>query len=205
MIALVDYDAGNLHSVQKALVHVGAQVRVTRDPSEITAAEALVLPGVGAFAHCMGNLKRFGLVDAVAGFIREGKPFLGICVGMQLLMSQGEEFGIHPGLGILCGTVSRFPEMGLKVPHIGWNQLDKKQDCRALQGVEDKAFVYFVHSYCVQPEDSSIAATTTDYGVEFVSALNWQNIFATQFHPEKSQKVGLTILRNFVEQVERCR
>lgn len=197
MIAVVDYGRGNLRSVQKALEHVGAEVVVTRDPKRIETADKLVLPGVGAFADCMGNLERFGFVEPILAFISSGRPFLGICLGLQLLFSQSEEFGIHDGLDVVPGRVVRLPQ-GLKVPHMGWNTVEIwREDCPLLKGVPDGSHFYFVHSYYVVPYDLSVVATSTKYGVEFTSMIWKDNIFATQFHPEKSQKLGLTVLENF--------
>ncbi len=197
-IAIIDYGMGNLRSVQKGLERVGFAAEVTRDPDRITAAVGVVLPGVGAFGACMDNLRGYGLVETVRHVIRRGTPFLGICLGMQLLFDESEEFGPVPGLGIFPGRVVRFPESAtLKVPHMGWNQIRKYQDVPHLQGIENGAFVYFVHSYYVVPADPSLTATSTEYGFEFASAVARDNVFATQYHPEKSQRVGLKILANF--------
>ncbi len=197
MIAVVDYERGNLRSVQKALEHVGAQAVVTRDPERIKAADKLVLPGVGAFADCMNNLQRFQLVEPILEFMVSGRPFLGICLGLQLLFSQSEEFGTHEGLNLISGRVIRFPR-GLKVPHMGWNTVKIWQgDCPLLKGVPEGSYFYFVHSYYVIPYDFSVVATSTEYGVEYTSMIWKDSIFATQFHPEKSQKLGLKILENF--------
>jgi len=189
---------GNLRSVQKGLERVGFAAEVTRDREHIEAAAGVVLPGVGAFGACMDNLRAYGLVDTVRHVIRRGTPFLGICLGMQLLFDESEEFGPVPGLGIFPGRVVRFAESPeFKVPHMGWNQIRKRQDPPHLRGIEDGTFVYFVHSYYVVPKDPSLTATTTEYGAEFVSAIAKDNVFATQYHPEKSQAVGLKILANF--------
>ncbi len=194
---MVDYERGNLRSVQKALEHVGAQAVVTRDPERIKAADKLVLPGVGAFADCMNNLQRFQLVEPILEFMVSGRPFLGICLGLQLLFSQSEEFGTHEGLNLISGRVIRFPR-GLKVPHMGWNTVKIWQgDCPLLKGVPEGSYFYFVHSYYVIPYDFSVVATSTEYGVEYTSMIWKDSIFATQFHPEKSQKLGLKILENF--------
>jgi glutamine amidotransferase len=198
IIAIIDYGMGNLRSVQKGLERVGFAAEVTRDPERITAAVGVVLPGVGAFGACMDNLCGYGLVETVRHVISRGTPFLGICLGMQLLFEESEEFGPVPGLGIFSGRVVRFPENEtLKVPHMGWNQIRKHQDAPHLRGIDDGAFVYFVHSYYVVPADPSLTATSTEYGFEFASAVARDNVFATQYHPEKSQKVGLKILENF--------
>jgi glutamine amidotransferase len=203
-IAIIDYGMGNLRSVQKGLERVGYLAEVTRDPERIEAANGVVLPGVGAFGACMDNLRTYGLIDTVRRVITRGTPFLGICLGMQLLFEESEEFGPVPGLGIFPGRVVRFPEtLGLKVPHMGWNQIRKQGEPRHLRGINDGVFVYFVHSYYVAPADASLMATTTEYGVEFTSAIARDNVFATQYHPEKSQTVGLKILENFGGIVER--
>jgi glutamine amidotransferase len=197
-IAIIDYGMGNLRSVQKGLERVGFAAEVTREPERIAAAAGVVLPGVGAFGACMENLRTFGLVDTVHQVVRRGVPFLGICLGMQLLFEESEEFGPVPGLGILPGRVVRFPERAqLKVPHMGWNRIRKHRDAPHLRGIEEGAFVYFVHSYYVAPTDPGLTATSTEYGVEFTSAIVRDNVFATQYHPEKSQAVGLKILENF--------
>ena len=203
MIAIIDYGMGNLRSVQKGIERVGFAAEVTRDRARIESAAGVVLPGVGAFGACMDNLRAFGLTDTVRNVITNGTPFLGICLGMQLLFEESEEFGSVPGLGIFPGRVVRFPDQpDLKVPHMGWNQITKRQDPPHLRGIDDGAFVYFVHSYYVRPADPSLTATSTDYGVEFTSAIARDNVFATQYHPEKSQAVGLKILENFGRIVE---
>jgi len=203
MIAVVDYGVGNLRSVSKALERVGADVRVTSVPEEIDKADAVVLPGVGAFAHCMDNLRGAGLEACVRAAAASDKPFLGVCVGMQILFEESDEFGRVEGLGILRGRVRRFEpkDSAIKVPHMGWNQLHVKKRAPHLEGIDDGTRVYFVHSYYVETPDASIVATTTDYDVEFVSSAWRGNIFATQFHPEKSQATGLRILENFVRLV----
>lgn len=198
MIAVVDYGMGNLRSVQKGLERVGAEARISRDVDEILSADGVVLPGVGAFGACMENLVSYGLVDCVRAVIDRGTPFLGICVGMQLLFEESEEFGPVPGLGILPGRVVRFAERSdLIVPHMGWNQLRMRTPAPHLDGIDDESFVYFVHSFYVDTPDASIVAASTEYDVEFAAAVIRDNIFATQFHPEKSQAVGLRILENF--------
>jgi glutamine amidotransferase len=198
MITIIDYGMGNLRSVQKGLEHVGYAAEVTRDPARIEAANGVVLPGVGAFGACMDNLRAYGLIDTVRHVLARGTPFLGICLGMQLLFDESEEFGRIPGLGIFPGRVVRFPEIpALKVPHMGWNQIRKQSEPPHLRGIDDGAFVYFVHSYYVVPADPSLTATTTEYGIEFTSAIASDNVFAAQYHPEKSQTVGLKILENF--------
>lgn len=201
MIAIVDYDMGNLKSVQKAFEAVGHRAAVTRDPKAIADASHVVLPGVGAFGDCMRNLERYGLVEPVTKAIAAGKPFLGICLGFQLLFSESEEFGTHRGLGVIPGKVVRFQSNGspahLKVPHMGWNAIAIGKRPPVLEGVPDGAFMYFVHSYYVVPDDRAVACTMTDYGTPFVSSIARDNIFACQFHPEKSQAEGLKIIRNF--------
>jgi glutamine amidotransferase len=203
MIAIIDYGMGNLRSVQKGFEKVGFEAIVTADPRVVLEAEKIVLPGVGAFRDCMRNLEEAGFVEPILRVIREGRPFLGICLGLQLLFTESEEFGRHKGLGIIPGRVLRFPEgmregeEELKVPHMGWNQLSFKQRPAAFAGLQEGTNVYFVHSYYVKPEDDGVIATTTTYGIEFCSSIWKDNILATQFHPEKSQEKGLTILRQF--------
>ncbi len=196
MIAVVDYGRGNLRSVQKAFEHLGYEAVVTRDPEVILRADKAVLPGVGAFGDCMENLRRFGLVEVVKEFIASGKPFLGICLGLQLLFSESEEFGPVEGLGVVKGRVVRFPR-GLKIPHMGWNQVEVVSGSGLFEGIKSGDYFYFVHSFYVVPEDESVVATYTDYGVRFASSICVDNIFATQFHPEKSQRLGLRVLDNF--------
>ncbi len=198
MIAIIDYDMGNLRSVSKGFERVGAEALVTRDGRAITDASHVVLPGVGAFKDCMRNLEEYGLVGPIMRSIEKGKPFLGICLGLQLLFEESEEFGLHKGLGVIKGRVVRFPGTpGLKVPHMGWNEAEKRKDSPLLEGIEDNAFFYFVHSYYASPDDRSVDLTTTGYGVEFTSAIEKDNVMACQFHPEKSQKAGLRVLKNF--------
>ena len=202
MIALLDYGSGNLRSVHKALLKVGADVRIAQRPDEIGDARAMVLPGVGAFDDCINALRRQELLEAAREFIKSGRPFLGICVGYQALFEKSEEFNsCAAGLGFFKGSVVRFPVInGLKIPQIGWNQLDiVKPDCPLFRGVDSGSYVYFVHSFYPQPLDASIVATRTDYGTTFASAVWRDNVYATQFHPEKSQKVGLQLLKNFAE------
>jgi imidazole glycerol-phosphate synthase subunit HisH len=202
MIALIDYGAGNLRSVYKALKYVGTDVRIATRPSEITDAKALVLPGVGAFDDCINALQKQELLSASLEFIKTGRPFLGICVGYQALFEASDEFNsCAAGLSLFGGRVVRFKEAdGLKVPQIGWNQLEvRRPECPIFQGIESGAYVYFVHSFYPEPRDSSIVATETTYGQKFPSAVWKDNIYATQFHPEKSQKVGLQLLKNFAE------
>jgi glutamine amidotransferase len=202
VIALIDYGSGNLRSVHKALLKVGAPVRIARHPEEMADAQAVVLPGVGAFDDCIQALQRQALLEALRRFIGSGRPFLGICVGYQALFEKSEEFNsCAAGLGIFPGKVVRFAaERGLKIPQIGWNQLDiVKPACPLFRGIATGSYVYFVHSFFPKPADTAIIATQTTYGETFASSVWRDNVFATQFHPEKSQKVGLQLLRNFVE------
>jgi glutamine amidotransferase len=205
MIALIDYGAGNLRSVHKALKFVGADVRIVTRPEEIGDARALVLPGVGAFDDCINALRKQELLNASLNFIKTGRPFLGICVGYQALFEASDEFNsCAAGLCLFGGRVVRFKEeSGLKVPQIGWNQLHIKQPgCPIFRGIDEGAYVYFVHSFYPQAKDPSIVATETTYGQTFPSAIWKDNIYATQFHPEKSQRVGLQLLGNFVSLAE---
>ena len=202
MIALLDYGSGNLRSVQKALAKVGANVCIVQRPGEMDQAQAAVLPGVGAFDDCMHALERQGLFEASRKFIQSGRPFLGICVGYQALFEKSEEFNSRTaGLGIFQGSVVRFAKNnGLKIPQIGWNQLELAQPkCPLFRGVPTGSYVYFVHSFFPKPSDDSIISSRTNYGETFASSIWRDNVFATQFHPEKSQDVGLQLLRNFVE------
>ena len=193
---------GNLRSVQKGFEAVGAKAIVTSDSKKILSARSVVLPGVGAFKACMDNLEKFDLIDTVKQSVQSGKPFLGICLGLQLLFSQAEEFGSVSGLGILKGKVVGFkdaPNSGdpLKIPHMGWNNVEVKPSHPLFDSVPNQSYFYFVHSYYVVPEDTATVATTTNYGIEFVSGIHHENIHAFQFHPEKSQQLGLTVLKNF--------
>jgi glutamine amidotransferase len=198
MIAIIDYGMGNLRSVQKGLERVGFDAVVTRDLAQIESARGVVLPGVGAFSACMENLGKFGLVEVIRQTVRKQKPFLGICLGFQLLFSESEEFGTEKGLDLFPGRVVGFrAREDLKVPHMGWNRIDKRGESRFLDGISSGDYVYFVHSFYVAPDDSSIIATTTDYGAPFVSSIATDRLFACQFHPEKSQELGLRILANF--------
>jgi len=198
MIAIVDYGMGNLRSVQKALEKVGADARVTQKTEDIRGADKIVLPGVGAMRPAMEKLDALGLIPAVKQAIGAGKPFLGICLGLQLLFEKSNEGGDVNGLGILKGKVERFSSAKQKVPHMGWNQLKlKKPVNRLFKDIAPLSYVYFCHSYFVNPKDAESAAATTDYGAEFVSAIAVDNIYGVQFHPEKSQAVGLKILGNF--------
>jgi glutamine amidotransferase len=201
VIALLDYGSGNLRSVEKALLKVGADVFVTTSPKGLKDARAAVLPGVGAFDDCISAMQKQELLESVKHFIASGRPFLGICVGYQALFERSEEFNsCAKGLRLFEGSVVRFPEKpGLKVPQIGWNQLEiAKRECPLYKGVNDGSYVYFVHSFFPRPADESIVATRTTYGETFASSIWKDNIYATQFHPEKSQTVGLKLLENFV-------
>ena len=197
MIAIIDYGMGNLRSVEKGFLKTGVDVRVTNRPEDVDNADGVVLPGVGAFKDCMRELANLGLIDAVAGAIKKGKPYLGICLGLQVLFSESEEFGKCRGLDIFRGKVVRFENSDLKIPQMGWNQLNIKNTNPLFNGIPDKSYFYFVHSFYVAPGDNSIIATTTDYGIEFTSSVRKDNIFAVQFHPEKSQTLGLRLLKNF--------
>ena len=200
MIAIIDYGMGNLRSVQKGFEKVGHQAVVTSDPARVAAAEKVVLPGVGAFEDAIAELRRLGLVKPVLDAIDSGKPFLGICLGLQLLFDVGYENGRHAGLGVLRGEVVRFQlPKGYTVPHMGWNQLAIRRPAPVLRGLDEGTYAYFVHSYYVVPADRNVIATETDYGGPFCSMIWRDNVFATQFHPEKSQSDGLKILRNFAE------
>lgn len=200
MIALIDYGMGNLGSVEKALVKVGCEVQVTSDSGVIREAAGIVLPGVGAFDDCMTNLRDYGVIPALEEAVAADKPFLGICLGLQVLFASSEE-GKLPGLGLLPGQVVRFRH-NLKIPQIGWNQIYARQDCPLLAGVPDGAWTYFVHSYYVEPAEESLTATVTNYGYDFTSAVRRGNLFASQWHPEKSAAVGLQVLANFRDLVQ---
>ncbi len=202
-IVVIDYGLGNLRSVTKALESVGARVELTSDPRKITSAAGAVLPGVGAFSAGMRNLQSLGLLPAIRERIAEGRPLLGICLGLQLLFSLSEEHGLHEGLGVIPGKVVRF-RGELKIPHMGWNTISPVRHAPAailFEGIPDDSFFYFVHSYYVVPQDPSVVAATTEYGTEFASAVTRDNLFAVQFHPEKSGELGLKILENFVHHV----
>lgn len=200
MLAIIDYGAGNLRSVQKACEYVGAKTVITSNPADIAGADHVILPGVGAFGDCMNSLQKSGLTNVICQTIEKNIPFLGICLGMQLLFESSEESPGVKGLGILPGKIVKIPHQdGLKIPHMGWNSLSFQKPCPLFQGLSDHPFVYFVHSYYMQPEDSSIIAAETEYGCRLPIALSRGNLFATQFHPEKSGDVGLKILQNFIQ------
>jgi len=200
-LLIVDYGVGNLRSVQKAFEAVGATARISGRPADIAAAGAVVLPGVGAFGDAIGNLRRRGLETPLLEAARSGKPFFGICVGMQLLFEQSDEMGTHAGLGLLPGDVTRFRE-GLTVPHMGWNQIEPVGEHPLLRRIAPGSFAYFAHSYFCRPADERHIIARTEYGGPFASVVARDNIFGIQFHPEKSQRVGLQILQNFAELVK---
>jgi len=212
IISIVDYGMGNLRSVQKAFEKTGYEARIIRTPQEVRDARALVLPGVGAFRDCLKNLDALKLIPPLVKSIQAGKPFLGLCLGLQILFSESEEFGITPGLDIIKGRVIRFPDRmveqqgpsggnpaRLKIPHMGWNTISIKRRPPCLEGIPDESYFYFVHSYYVVPQDRDVVAATTRYGVEFTSSIWKDNIVAFQFHPEKSQLLGLQVLRRFAD------
>ncbi len=198
MIAVIDYDAGNLKSVEKALLSLGEEVLVTRDRQELLHADKVILPGVGHFGDAMEKLRSFGLVDVVKEIAQSGKPFLGICLGLQLLFERSEEAPGVEGLGILKGEILRIPDdRGLKVPHIGWNSLKLQNQGRLFRGLEEEPYVYFVHSYYLKAAEPQIVKAVTEYGVRIDASVEQGNVFACQFHPEKSSRTGLAILNNF--------
>jgi glutamine amidotransferase len=196
MITIIDYAINNLRSVEKAFLSMGIPVKVSDDPDRIRAAKKLVLPGVGAFADAMNNLKAKKLQDVIVEKVQSGTPLLGLCLGLQLLFSESEEFGRNLGFNLIPGKVKRLPA-GLKVPHIGWNQLHFKRPDPLLEGISEGDFVYFVHSYYAEPAEPDDILATTDYGLEFPAIARKGSVWATQFHPEKSQTIGLRILKNF--------
>ncbi len=228
MIAIVDYGMGNIRSVEKGFLKVGADVKVTSDPKVIADAKGIVLPGVGAFKDCMKNLDNLNLLDSIVKEIQKGKPYLGMCLGLQLLFTESEEFGVCKGLDVFKGKVVKFKfqktedrtqtvnskqsaencslftahcslSSDLKIPHMGWNTVKLSKKPPIFDGISDNSYFYFVHSFYVVPEDKGIIAGTTEYGIEFVSMVWKDNVFATQFHPEKSQELGLKILNGFKE------
>jgi len=200
MIAIVDYGMGNIHSVQKALQLFGAQTLVTNSPQDILACQKVVLPGVGAFADAMQELEKQNLIPALIKHIKNKKTFLGICLGMQLLLEASQESKGVRGLSIIKGKVVKFKEKNLKVPHMGWNQLDKiSQECPLLKDILKNPYVYFCHSYYPDPKEKNVIASTTNYGTDFPSVIWKENIYGVQFHPEKSQSIGLKIIENFVK------
>ena len=200
MIAMIDYDAGNIKSVEKALQKLGADVVITKDPQEILNADKVILPGVGSFGDAMNNLKKYGLDEVIHQVVEKGTPFLGICLGLQLLFERSDESPEAVGLGILKGEILRIPDAeGLKIPHMGWNSLHLQNNGRLFNGLKENDYVYFVHSYYLKAEDESIVKATTNYSVNIHASVEKDNVFACQFHPEKSSDVGLQILKNFVE------
>jgi glutamine amidotransferase len=202
-IVIIDYGMGNLRNVQKGFEQIGFETKVTRNKKEIERASAIVLPGVGAFRDCMENLERFGLIEPLLRSVEKGKPYLGICLGLQILFSESEEFGSQKGLNLIKGKVVKFrPDPEHKVPHMGWNTIEKERENPFLQGIESGDFFYFVHSYYVVPEEVKWIATFTTYGKPFVSSIWKERLFATQFHPEKSQEKGLRILENFARSIQ---
>lgn len=200
MIAIIDYDAGNIKSVEKAVISLGEQAVITRDKEQILAADKVILPGVGAFGDAMDKIRSYGLEDVINEVVAKGTPFLGICLGLQLLFDSSEESEGVKGLGILKGKIVKIPDTeGLKVPQIGWNSLKFPNKGRLFEGIKEDSYVYFVHSYYLQAEDPSIVVATTDYAVNIHASVEKGNVFACQFHPEKSSDVGLKIIKNFIE------
>lgn len=199
MTAIIDYDAGNIKSVEKALQALGEEAVITRDRNVLLHADRVILPGVGAFGDAMGKLHLYGLIEIIHEIVNRGSPFLGICLGLQLLFEKSEESENVAGLGLLQGEIIRIPESnGLKIPHIGWNSLNFPHEGRLFKGIEEEAYVYFVHSYYLKAADEGIVKATTEYGVTIHASVEKDNLFACQFHPEKSSEVGLQILRNFI-------
>lgn len=200
MIAIIDYDAGNIRSVEKALQFLGQEVKITRDREEILGADKVVLPGVGSFGDAMGKLHQYGLVEVIRQVAEKKTPFLGICLGLQLLFERSDESPGVEGLGILKGEILRIPEgEGRKIPHMGWNSLELRNQGRLFAGISGEPYVYFVHSYYLKARDEQIVKATTEYGVTIHASVEQDNIFACQFHPEKSSDTGLQILKNFIE------
>lgn len=203
MIGIIDYGMGNLKSVEKGFLKVGIEAKIINKPKEIEDVKGIVLPGVGAFRDCMKNLNALSLIQPIINSIQKGKPFLGICLGLQILFTESEEFGRHEGLNIFKGRVLRF-QINLKVPHMGWNTVKLLKDVPLFNGINNESFFYFVHSYYVVPEDEDIISGITDYGISFTSMIWKENVIATQFHPEKSQTVGLKLLKNFGDFVKKA-
>ena len=200
MIAIIDYGAGNIQSVSKALKHIGCDAFITRDKEQILKADGAVLPGVGSFGDTMDTMNSYGIKDTVIEYTKSGKPFLGICLGLQLLFPASEESPEAKGLGIFDGTITKIPSgEGLKIPHIGWNSLDIKKTDGLFKGIDKNPYVYFVHSYFLNASDKNIVSAQTQYGVTIDASIEKGNIFATQFHPEKSGETGLKILKNFAD------
>lgn len=200
MIAIIDYDAGNIKSVEKAMQFLGQDVKITNNPNEILKADKVILPGVGAFGDAMANLKQKGLDTVIHQVVEQQTPFLGICLGLQLLFERSDESPGVEGLGIFPGEILRIPaEEGLKIPHIGWNSLHLEHQGRLFKGIEEQAYVYFVHSYYLKAKEEECVKASTEYGTHIHASVEKGNVFACQFHPEKSSDVGLRILKNFVE------
>ena len=200
MIAIIDYGAGNIQSVSKALAHIGCEAFITRDKDKILKADGAVLPGVGSFGDTMDTMTEYGIKDTIIEYTKSGKPFLGICLGLQLLFPKSEESPEAEGLGIFDGSITKIPSgEGLKIPHIGWNSLDIKKSDGLFKGIGKNPYVYFVHSYFLNASDKSIVSAQTEYGVTIDAAVERGNVYATQFHPEKSGETGLKILRNFAD------
>ena len=203
MIAIIDYGMGNLRSVAKGFEKVGIDVGVTNNPADLSSAGGVVLPGVGAFSDALDSLLQQGMIESIYRVVDEGKPILGICLGLQLLFEASEEWGTTKGLGLLPGRVKKLPS-GVKIPHMGWNTLKFKRECPLFDGIPEDSAFYFVHSYFVDPSDPTDIVGATDYGIEFTSVAARNNVFGIQFHPEKSSALGLQILKNFGRLVERC-
>lgn len=200
MIGIIDYDAGNIKSVEKALQSLGQETAVTRDPETLLKADKVILPGVGAFGDAMGRLRQYGLEEVIHQIAEKGTPFLGICLGLQLLFDSSEESPGVKGLGLLPGKILRIPDgEGLKIPHMGWNSLEITPGARLFRGIPQDSYVYFVHSYYLKAEDPAIVAASAQYGVSIHASVERDNVFACQFHPEKSGEIGLRILKNFIE------
>lgn len=203
MIAIIDYGAGNIQSVNKALIHIGCDTLVARDKNIIMKADGAVLPGVGSFGDTMDTMVQYGIKDTVLDYIKSGKPFLGICLGLQLLFPASEESPDAKGLEVFDGTITKIPSgEGLKIPHIGWNSLDIKKKDGIFKGIDNNSYVYFVHSFYLNAKDKNIVSAQTNYGVTIDAAVEKENVFATQFHPEKSGETGLKILKNFADIVK---
>lgn len=200
MIAIIDYDAGNLKSVEKALISLGEEVVVSRERDVLLSADKVVLPGVGAFGDAMNKLSEYGLIEVIKEIVDNNTPFLGICLGLQLLFEESEEAPGVAGLGILKGKILKIPpKEGLKIPHMGWNSIDIKPEARLFKEIKNNSYVYFVHSYYLKAEDEAIVAASTEYSTHIHASVEKDNVFACQFHPEKSSELGLKILKNFAE------